>query len=212
MEFVTFIEDASVDFPVDDFVRFTEVQSPFQAVANTAVGPNTATTSYDFSWSGDSGSFDINTTQRVETFRVLTQSSGFILISPTNDLRRTINASLDYASVPGDLADIFFRMTVVDQNNLDVPLFFENLQGGNLTLGPAVGTLAFSGDVILPAGATYKIDFIARNDNGADNSPTGPITSSAFFHFAFQPVPEPATLWLIAFGAIGIRRPRRRHS
>jgi len=207
---LTFTEDASSQFPLDDFVRFTDVQSPFQAVANTAVGPNTATTAYNFSWSGDSGSFDIATTQRVETFRVRTISSGFMFVSPTADVRMTYSASLDYASVPGDLADIRFRMFAFDQSNLTVPVFFESLDGGNLTLQPAVGTLAFSGDVILPAGATYKIDFAASNDNGADNNPTGPITSSGFFHFNFQPIPEPATAWLIACGAIALRRPRRR--
>jgi hypothetical protein len=208
---LTFTEDSSVDLPLSDSVRFTEVQSPFQAVGNAAVGPNTATTSYDFSWSGDTGSFDITTAQRAETFRVFTISSGFIFISPTTDLRMTIDASLDYASPPGDLANVRFRMLVRDGIDQTVPFFFfESLLGGNLSLEPAAGTLAFSGDVILPAGTTYLISFAASNDNGADNNPTGPITSSGFIHFAFQPVPEPATAWLITLGAIAVRRARRK--
>ena len=207
------VDDASGNIPNLDFSNFGTVQNPFSALAVNSIGPNTATTSYDFSWSGDSGSFDITTTQRVETFRVFTISSGFFMISPTtNPLRMTYSASLDYASVPGDLADVRFRMFAFDQSNTTTPVFFESLRGGNLTLEPAVGTLAFSGDVILPAGATYKIDFAASNDNGADNNPTGPITSSGFFHFAFQPTPEPATAWLIALGAIAWPRPRRRRS
>jgi hypothetical protein len=204
------VQDLSDISTVQDVAGFGVVENPFQAVGNAAVGPNTATTSYDFSWSGDSGSFDIAVDLNVETFRVFSGSSGFMLISPTNDLRMTIDAALDYASRPGDLADVMFRMLVVDQSNPSVPLFFEFLRGGNLTLEPAAGTLAFDGDVILPAGATYRIDFRARNDNGADNNPTGPITSSGFIHFAFQPVPEPATAWLITLGAIASRRRRRR--
>ena len=208
---VTRVQDLSGISVVQDSAGFGVVENPFQAVGNAAVGPNTATTAYDFSWTGDSGSFDIATTQRVETFRVRTISSGFIFIAPTADLRMTIDASLDFASVPGDLADVRFSMFVFDEGNPFVPVFFESLRGGNLTLEPAVGTLAFSGDVILPAGATYSISFRASNDNGADtNNPTGPITSSGFFHFAFQPIPEPATAHLIAFGALTLRQPRRR--
>jgi hypothetical protein len=206
----TGVQDSSGISVIQDGAGSAVVENPFQASFDAAVGPNTATTSYDFSWSGDTGSFDVTTTQRAETFRVRTISSGLMFISPTTDLRMTIDASLDYASPPGDLANVFFRMTVFEEGTPSVPVFFENLDGGNLTLEPAVGTLAFSGDVVLPAGAIYSIQFTARNDNGADNNPTGPITSSGFIHFAFQPVPEPATAWLITLGAIAVRRRRRR--
>jgi hypothetical protein len=172
------IDDSDISV-VQDVAGFGVVENPFQAVGSAAVGPNTATTSYDFSWSGDTGSFDVTTTQRVETSDIVTISSGLMFISPTTDLRMTIDASLDYASPPGDLADVFFRMTVFDEGNPSFPVFFENLHGGNLTLEPAVGTLAFDGDVILPAGATYSIQFTARNNNLADNNPTGPITFAA---------------------------------
>jgi hypothetical protein len=204
------IDDSDISV-VQDVAGFGVVENPFQAVGSAAVGPNTATTSYDFSWSGDTGSFDVTTTQRVETSDIVTISSGLMFISPTTDLRMTIDASLDYASPPGDLANVRFRMLVRDGIDQTVPFFFfESLLGGNLSLEPAAGTLAFSGDVILPAGTTYLISFAASNDNGADNNPTGPITSSGFIHFAFQPVPEPATAWLITLAAIASRRRRRR--
>jgi hypothetical protein len=203
------VQDLSNDITVNDFSNFAIVQNPFSALAENAIGPNTATTSYDFSWSGDTGSFDVTVAENVETRRVRSISSGIIFISPTADLRMTVDASLDFSSVPGDLAFIGFSMRVWDPITLDV-FFNENLIGGNLTLEPAVGTLAFSGDVVLPAGATYRIDFRAQSDTLDEDNPSGPVTSSGFFHFAFQPVPEPATAWLITLGAIAVRRRRRR--
>jgi len=207
-QLTTAVLDNSALSTVRDFEILTTISNPFQAAANTAVGPNTATTAYDFAWSGDSGSFDIDMALNVETFRVDALSTGIILISPTTDLLMTIDASLVYASVPGDLAFIGFNMKVLDATTF-AAFFRENRRGGNLTLDPAVGTLSINGDVILPAGTTYRIDFRASNRNGSDPNPTGPITSSGFIHFDFQPIPEPATAWLIAIGAVALHRPRR---
>jgi hypothetical protein len=122
----------------------------------------------------------------------------------------TVDASLDFSSVPGDLADIGFSMRVWDPITLDV-FFSEFRDGGNFNHGePAVGTLSINGEAILPAGTTYRIDFRAESDTSVVDNPSGPVTSSGFFHFAFQPVPEPATAWLIALGAIASHRRRRR--
>lgn len=58
-DLLTFTQDRSGDIPVTDFEGLSVVENPFHAVSSTAVGPNTATTTYDFAWMLDAGTFDI---------------------------------------------------------------------------------------------------------------------------------------------------------
>jgi hypothetical protein len=210
----TGVVDSSGSSTVVDGHSFESVQNPFQgpgAVSDTSVGPNTARSEYDFSWVLNTGSFHIDIDHHVETTDVDTTSSGHFLIQPDVDLRLTIDASLDYTSVPGDLADFILRMFVRDEAT-EITLFNEAEEGGSLWFHPASGTLDFDGEVILPAtGTTYRIDYRAWASTLAEDNPSGPLTSSGYVHFDLAPVPEPATalLCLVAGAPLALKR---RHS
>jgi len=203
--------DDSGSIPLWDVDTFDVVQNPFSgpgAVSDTAVGSSTSRTEYSFSWLLNTGSFHIDIDHHIETTDVTTTSQGHFLIQPDVDLRLTIDASLDYSSVPGDLADFLFRMYVRDEAT-EIRLFNEREEGGNLWFHPASGTLDFDGEVILPAtGTTYRIDYRAWANTLSEDSPSGPLTSSGYVHFDLAPVPEPATalLCLLAGAPLALRR------
>ncbi len=204
--------DSSGISTIRDFERLTTVQNPFSgpgAVSDTAVGPNWARSEYDISWLLNTGSFHVDIDHHIETTDVTTTSQGHFLIQPDVDLRLTIDASLDYSSVSGDLANFIFRMYVRDEAT-EIRLFNEAEEGGNLWFHPASGTLDFDGEVILPVtGTTYRIDYRAWANTLSEDNPSGPLSSSGYVHFDIAPVPEPTTASLFALMGVFILRRRR---
>ncbi len=75
--------------------------------------------------------------------------------------------------------------------------------------GHAVGTLTFDETVLLPAGDTYQLDYQFRIESIAGAS--GQIgTGDGFIEFTLNAVPEPATLFLLPWAALGLYASRRR--
>ncbi len=201
------VQDFSMQDIVQDASAFTVVENPFIASHSAAVGPSTVETSYDFSWSNDFGSFDIQMSQFIPNPFVRVVSSGDILVTPTTDLSVSFDSSLTYTSSPGDEAAIRLR-TIVIEENTNVVFFHAMVEGGGFFFEPPSGTLAFSGDVILPAGSTYHIDYLVEIHSLTVPNPQAPITADGFVHFDLQAVPEPSTLSLLAIGLLLTRRPR----
>ncbi len=206
----TGVQDSSGSSIVQDVEDLEVVQNPLNATSQAAVGPNTAQTAYDFSWSGDTGSFHIAPTQHVETLEVVTVSTGFILLSSDIDLIMSVAGSLDYTSPPGDLDVVDFEFSVRDPSIPLGTIFDADLEGGNLVLEPASGTLAFEDEFVLPGGITWRIDYRARAHNLAEPNPSGPIDTNGFIHFDLAPVPETSTLSLLALAALLTLRRRVR--
>ena len=207
-DLLTFTQDRSADIPETDSERLTMLQNPLNHVSDTMIDPNTARTSYDFSWLMDYGTFDMDIEHHLETFRVRTVSDGHLLIEPDTDLRMTIDASLTYSSVPGDQAFVRLKMFVIDETT-QARLFDESERGGNAAFEPASGTLAFAGDFTLPAGTTYRIDYLVDADNLSEPAPDGPIDTNGFIHFELSPVPEPSSAALVLLGTVLASRRRR---
>ena len=209
---LTFTQDRSEDIPVTSSDVVKLVQNPLTHISDTMVWPNTNLTQLDFSWLLDTGSFHIDILHHVETFRVNTNSQGHLLITPDIDLNMIVDGSLTYSSVPSDLARIQFDFQVRDPTDPFGTIFDVELEGGSAFLEPASGTLAFSDQLVLPAGTMWRIDYRVVADNLVELDPDGPIDTSGFIHFAFTPVPEPATLTLLIFGSPLLLKRRQPHN
>jgi len=191
-----------------DFQGFITVQNPFQASHSAVVGGSTATTTYDFAWAEQFGSLLIQAsheTEGVESGDMESFSSGFIWITPSEDILLTIDAAYSY-DLPDDPMTARLETFVT---NADSPVsLFDELVGYDTGLGvPASGTLTINGDVILPAGETWVFGYSMEIDTF---SGTGSAVGTSSGHISLTITPEPTTASLLALGAFMLLRRGRR--
>ncbi len=205
----TWTQDLSGSSTVNDSDDILTVTNPLLYAAHTQVGLNGTMVDYDYSWLTDMAFGDFNTsfTHAIRSFRVATVSTGQIFIIPGEDIRVTVNGSLNYWHTPGDEGAINYFATVRDMStNADV--FNEHRQGGNLYLLPSSGTLTIQAEAELSAGIPYRLRYGLQTDNTGDLPPTGIADASGFVNFHIEPlIPEPATLALLLPAMLLIRRP-----
>ncbi len=207
----TGVQDFSGQTSVSDLRRINVVSNPPITTSVASVGLNSATTDYDYSWLLDMAFGDFNTSfvHAIRSVKIRTVSTGQIFIIPGEDIRVTVNGSLNYWHTPGDEGAINYFATVRDMStNADV--FNEHRQGGNLYLLPSSGTLTIQAEAELSAGIPYRLRYGLQTDNTGDLPPTGIADASGFVNFHIEPlIPEPATLALLLPAMLLIRRPRR---
>lgn len=197
---------ASASFTVDDWflgcrvdppgdpletVFFSTVTNPFRDSHSVTIGPSAAEAAYDFVWTELMDSFRIDASHSafdVNSSTLCSFSSGVMHISPTADLELHVTGSYDY-DLPADntVATMEFRVA----GHL---LEFERADSFD---GHVVGTLEFENSIVLPADATYQIQYLFRIQSFAGGS--GQIgTGDGFIEFTLNTVREPATPSLLA--------------
>jgi hypothetical protein len=190
-----------------DVADFTTVQNPFQATHTATYGPGTATTAYDFTWSGDSGSFDFTMTHAAPdlhsaAYRAISQAS--IFFSTTEPLIARLVGSYDY-SLPVGGMDIVSTFTVYggpghtlqDSHQDDTWIF----------PAPRSGSFSVDRSILIPPGSDYGFGYTVRLTASGN---TGALaTGGGYFHLTFDPVPEPGAMGLLSFALLGVAR--RRH-
>lgn len=193
-----------------DFASFQNVETPFVDSHMAMVNASTGFTEYLISWDNDlhTASFDIAFDHFLSGGRVNIDTTGDIIMTTSVDLIISATGSLEYAHVPGDEVRVGIGIGVSllpdGGGGFNVADF-----GGNGNFEPAAGTLMFSGGAILPAD-TYLIRYGATIDTLIENNPQGPATSFGSIHFNLVPVPESATLTLLAWAALALHAARRR--
>jgi len=183
-----------------------EVQNPFQAHRSTSLGQSTADAWFDFAWWDAQGSFLIESVQQAEgvaSDSLLTVASGFIWLTPTEDLNLSVEGAWTY-DLPRDYmkATLFFSVRHSTDNTL---LFRRLLNAATPLYGSASGTLAFDGEATIPAGETWVIQYVMSllTDAGTQGYTA---TGDGFIHFTLTPEPAAALLLL----PLLLTRPRRR--
>ncbi len=194
----------------NEFAAFSVVENPFQD-SHTAILNNSYTTAtYDFGWSGDSAHFDVSTNHHQQQLLGSTESVGQIHLIPAVDSIITAQGTWQYAwpnSARGD-TDIFLDVydLLAEENIVDAFAY-----GGNEGLGPPHGTLYVQGSGLLLAGREYEVYY---DTTVYFYTPTPSGDASGEVHFNINPVPESASLALLAI-VYPLRRalllaPRRR--
>ncbi len=206
------VQDSSGPSIVQDADRITDILNPLQLNSTAQLADNIAASSYDYSWLEDAGIGDFHTTFDHEmrfTSDVRTVTRVELVIETTADVMVAFEGSLAYSHTPGDFTDIGIGYSVVELSQFDV-LLNEALEGGNGDFLPASGTLDLTGDVILPAGFTYRLSATVDNFNILIDDPVGIYDAEGFANFTIRPVPEPHVAWLfIVSAAIAVVRRRR---
>jgi len=175
---------------------FETVQHPFVASHCAVLDDSFVQTSYDFAWWDAQGSFLIESVQQAEgvaSDSLLTVASGFIWLTPTEDLNLSVEGAWTY-DLPRDYmkATLFFSVRHSTDNTL---LFRRLLNAATPLYGSASGTLAFDGEATIPAGETWVIQYVMRllTDAGTQGYTA---TGDGFIHFTLTPEPAAALLLL----------------
>lgn len=192
----------------DGIVLTQNIPNPFQTSHSAALGGSTALASYDFAWWDTNGTFIIQSTQTAEgvpTSLLFTAAAGYIYLTPAEDLALAIDASWTY-DLPGD--PMFTRFSVrVSQSGGSTVLFSQSHRPETLPGEPAAGTLAITGNVVLPRGETWLLRYeMSIYTYGGTQGHTA--TGNGYVNF--QLAPEPASAAILALGLLIV--PRRRHS
>jgi len=172
------------------------VQNPFNGSHGAILGDSTAHASYSFLWTGDEASFDIRPQHRLEALDGHVLSTGFVRLSIDRDSLLSVRAACNYSLPPSTLNLSSMRIAVLNVRNQQ---FFSGARsGGTFDLRPTSGTLRINGDVLLPGGNTYALNYSADLES-FDVQPAGLAgNASGQLTFTISPIPEPSTLLLFA--------------
>ncbi len=204
------VRDSSGPSSIQDSDSITSISNPLLQSSTAQLGNNIASSTYDYNWIEDIGVGDfksIVSQQMLESVRVSTATRQQIFIETDVDLIVTFDGSIDYSHTPGDETQFLFGMSVRDVLTTEV-FFTQSFEGGNADLLPASGTLAVSGETIIPAGGLYRLQVALSADNFDEDS-AGIYDANGFANISIRPVPEPASA-LLLLPTVALLRYRRR--
>ncbi len=195
---------------IDD--NFSTVQNPFVDSHAVALGLSTAQSSYDFAWASTSGRFMTQTSHEAEEVNTSARtvgSEGRIFITPTADLAVSIHMEYTY-DLPADHMGADLKFAVLD--SVTGEALFGATRMADTTMGPVSGTMVIDDSFLMPPGHTWSMGSLMRITTW--NPSAGHIgLGNGFVDIQINAVPEPASAWLLALGALGLRkRTRRRRS
>lgn len=207
--FSTSVQDLSM-FPGQDVVTFQGVQNPFHDSHTAQLGPGTATTAYDFSWSGDNANFRIDVSHAdpdLGNTRYVTTSSGNSYFAPTVATRVALIGMLDYY-LPVYGIDLRYSASIYDAQTFQSFFSFTRLVNTFSQPAPATGQILADKVGTLPVGRNYRIDYVIYLDTFGN---TGAMaTANGYMNLNFSPVPEPATLATLTLALAAARISSRR--
>ncbi|MCB9855030.1 MAG: PEP-CTERM sorting domain-containing protein [Phycisphaerales bacterium] len=209
-ELSTFLIESAGNTSQDDGEYITTLSNPLQETRTAQIGDNLVSAAYDHSWIEDLawGDFNMSFDHQIRTPEVRTISISAIYIIPSSPVSVSFDGQLDYSHTPGDLDSLNFFASVRDESTLAYAVRFQT-RTGELYFQPPSGSIPIHGEAILAPGVTYRLRYGLDSDNLSDSLPTGTLDASGYVNFSIRPVPEPASLLLIASGAIAALRRTR---
>ncbi len=196
------------DYAASDFdTSFTEsVENPYQSTLIAMYGNSHASAIHDFGWSGDFAHFDAVIDHYVQQLNGDTTTEGSIYIRPAVDTNIILSGSWQF-SWPGVILGQTSISLFAHDLDTDQTVALAHAGGGNVGHGQPFGNLHVQDSGLLVAGNLYLIHYITQIDQLTPTPPPGTHgEGSGEVHFSLTPVPEPATLGLIVFAVLILRR------
>ena len=179
----------------------TAITNPLFETIHAQVNDNSfSQADFDYAWSPSlaTGEFNTTSTHAIRSPGMETKTAGLIRFSSAEDVRVTISGTATYSHTPGDISLVHFAVFLGTANTGEV--IFSGLKtGGGFFSLPSTGVLSHFAEFDLPAGVSYKYEFLVASRNTDDLLPTGVIDVSADIRFSVAPVPEPTTALLLTF-------------
>lgn len=193
-----------------EFTFFSAAVSPFQDSQTVNYNFSHATTSYFSEWTGDAMHFDAQPSHYLQQHEGRTLSEGRIYVRPAIDSIISLSGTWQFAWPSSVIGATSIGFAVADAQTEEI-IATDGANGGNVGIGPPFGTLNIQDSGMLSAGAEYLIYYSAFVDH-FDPTPPGTYgEASGEVHFEINPVPESATLDLIALAMPIVFRASRRH-
>jgi hypothetical protein len=185
------------------------VANPFTASYTPTLGDSHSYAIHHFSWSSDDANFHVTAHHQLASLDGETITSGRIVFAPSVDSLLYLDGTYGYAWPSATIGTSLLSFGVFD-NDTEQTIITANRFGGNVGLGPPFGSLSIHESVMLPAGVNYLISYTARVHH-FDPTPPGTFgNANADITFTLGPIPEPAVLAPLIFGALALRRRSRR--
>lgn len=191
---------------------FSNVASPFQNSVSRTILQSTAQASYDFNWTVQMASFLIDSSISCQgpvsaaSFRC--GSTGQIAVTTTSDVILHSDVGLSWNLAPGDRQGIL-DFDVIRIGSPNTTIHNRSFGHSNINGGPPNGSFGYLDSTLLPAGGQYVLLY-AINFTSFNGSPTALSTGTSHIGLHLEPVPEPATLGLLALAALPLIRRNRR--
>ncbi|QDV90583.1 hypothetical protein RAS2_16630 [Phycisphaerae bacterium RAS2] len=177
---------------------FLEFPASPQNLTHTAqLGDSSSQGDYAASWSGDSAEFDIAIGHRLTGFEGSTTSTGTLMVRPSTTSIFSVSGALTYNHPATALGSASLFVTI-RLDGTPGTLFTVGDSDGTFGLGPPTGTIPTVGSFELQAGNLYRISYVSTTANYDSPPPGAEWLGNGEVHIAINPVPEPATLALLA--------------
>lgn len=198
--------------PGNSIAVFLAVMNPFVNQHEAQQFSSAAGAAYNYHWTNIEGTLTSNihaTAQGpISSLPFQSGNSALIVITPLTDLQIDLSGNFTYALAPGD-RNVHFQLTV-EPTDLKYPAVFNQGAGASPIFGdPPSGTFDLGGSVILHPGQSYQLVYTASLISFI-GSPTQLSNYNGEVTFQITALPEPATLGVLAVGALfTLRRSRR---
>jgi len=197
--------------PSSALVFFNVPVNPFISSHSAILGGAVASANYNFSWSDASANFQVycglvgtgypNGNADVQTV----SCNGNIRLTPSVDALLSVQAHMDYALGPGD-REASGGWTV-SRPPTPAPIALANFFAQPAFGDPPTDVWDSQNSLMLLAGQQYLLRYAFEVASLPGSGTQSQLShGNASVHFNIVPIPEPAALGLLAFGALLIRR------
>ena len=181
--------------------------NPYNGTLHAQVENSYSHTLHDFSWTGDTGFFHLDSDHHMAQLDGSVGAGGLVNFSITSDSIISVSGRYDY-SWPSNVFGNASILSLVYDYDDDVEPLLEQMQGGNVGLGPPFGSLTINASALLTGGHSYAFRYFAGTDVFNPSSPGTFGTATADITITITPVPEPAALAPLLCAALALIRRR----
>jgi len=196
---------SSIGTPGQNVVGTTITQSPFSTDLNAQLGAAFVTTHLTATVNGHVIVLAIETLHHCErTLEVkpVCYTTADFYLTPTVDVQLSVTGSYHYHLL-GDPTRFNYGYTVNRRIGSDFQYMFGQGYAIDSFFNPSDANLSLNSSGILPAGGRYRISVEAKSEADLAGNQIGPtVSGSGNFLVEVAPVPEPATVGLLAIALL----------
>lgn len=184
--------------------------NPYQHFHNAAFELSFANASHNFSWQDDVGSFQSETAQHIAAMHGSVSTIVAIDVLPAVGSLLTIESFYSFQHPVQSLGSAFLTVQILDHTTGEF-LFDRTEVGGTFVFGPPSGMLNVTESILLTAGTQYSLRYGSSSTSWSVPLHGEAWNGTGVVDFVISPVPEPATLAMLALAVpVALSRTVRR--